>query len=159
MERVKQNLDRLKLAAQLHIADVLDFSSDELFDAVLLDAPCSATGTIRRHPELPFIKNEQQIAELADLQARLLAHAAKLVKSGGSLIYCTCSLEPEEGEAQVERFLEGHAEYRRLPLAAKDVGGQGQFITADGDLRTLPSMNIGTEQGLDGFYAARLVRL
>jgi 16S rRNA (cytosine967-C5)-methyltransferase len=159
MERVKQNLDRLKLTAALHIADVLDFSSDELFDAVLLDAPCSATGTIRRHPELPFIKNEQQIAELADLQARLLTHAAKLVKPGGSLIYCTCSLEPEEGEVQVERFLESQAEYRRVPLAAGDVGGQEQFITAKGDLRTLPSMNIGTEQGLDGFYAARFAKL
>lgn len=159
MDRVRQNLDRLKLTARLRIADVLDFSSDELFDAVLLDAPCSATGTIRRHPELPFIKNEQQIAELADLQARLLGHAAKLVKPGGSLIYCTCSLEPEEGEAQVERFLESQAEYRRAPFAAEDVGGQAQFITAKGDLRTLPSMNIGTEQGLDGFYAARLHRL
>lgn len=159
MARVKQNLDRLKLTAQLRIADVLDFSSDKLFDAVLLDAPCSATGTIRRHPELPFIKNEEQLAELSDLQARLFTHAARLVKPGGSLIYCTCSLEPEEGEAQVERFLENQTEYRRVPLTAEDVGGQGQFITAKGDLRTLPSMNIGPEQGLDGFYAARLARV
>lgn len=159
MERVKQNLDRLKLDAELRTSDVLEFSSDELFDAVLLDAPCSATGTIRRHPELPYIKSEEQIAGLAELQARLLAHAARLVKPGGRLIFCTCSLEPEEGEIQIERFLASHGDYRRLPLTADDVAGQSQFITATGDLRTLPSMNIGTEQGLDGFYAARLGRL
>src|SRR5262249_6370359 len=94
MERGRQNLDRLELAAELHIADALDFPADRLFDAVLLDAPCSATGTIRRHPELPYIKSEAQIEELAVLQSRLLAHAGTLVKSGGTFVYCTCSLEP-----------------------------------------------------------------
>ena len=123
------------------------------------NAPCSATGTIRRHPELPFIKDEPQLAGLATLQARLLAHAAKLVKPGGNLVYCTCSLEPEEGEAQIQSLLGAHADYRRRPLSPEDVGGESGFITAQGDLRTLPSMNIGTDQGLDGFYAARLVRL
>jgi 16S rRNA (cytosine967-C5)-methyltransferase len=158
MERVRRNLDRLELAAELHIADALDLPSDRVFDAVLLDAPCSATGTIRRHPELPYIKSEAQIGELAALQARLLAHAGTLVRSGGTLIYCTCSLEREESEVQVESFLGAHADYRRLPLMAEEVGGQGHFITAQGDLRTLPSMNIGMDQGLDGFYAARLMR-
>jgi 16S rRNA (cytosine967-C5)-methyltransferase len=156
MARVKQNLDRLNLVAELHIADVMDFSPDRVFDAVLLDAPCSATGTIRRHPELPFIKSERQIADLVDLQARLFAQAAKFVSPGGSLIYCSCSLEPEEGEEQAERFLGGHPDYRRVPLMAEAVAGESQFITAKGDLRTLPSMNIGSDQGLDGFYAARL---
>jgi 16S rRNA (cytosine967-C5)-methyltransferase len=159
MARVQQNLDRLKLAAELRIADVLDLPRDHLFDAVLLDAPCSATGTIRRHPELPFIKSEAQLVELAAVQARLFAHAAELVKSGGTVVYCTCSLEPEEGEGQVESFLRLHADYRRRPLTPEDVGGVSRFITAQGDLRTLPSMNIGTDQGLDGFYAARLVRI
>jgi 16S rRNA (cytosine967-C5)-methyltransferase len=126
---------------------------------VLLDAPCTATGTIRRHPELPFIKSEEQLAGLAELQQRLLAHAAKFVVRGGSLVYCTCSLEPEEGEAQVEGFLERHPGFRRVPLTAADVAGQGQFVTAHGDFRTLPSMNIGADQGLDGFYAASLVHL
>jgi 16S rRNA (cytosine967-C5)-methyltransferase len=158
MERVRRNLDRLNLAAELHIADVLDLPADRLFDAVLLDAPCSATGTIRRHPELPYIKNEAQVAELAALQARLLAQAGKLVRPGGMLIYCTCSLEPEEGEAQVESFLAAHADFRRLPLIPEDVMGQSQFVTTQGDLRTLPSMNIGADQGLDGFYAFRLMR-
>ena len=137
----------------------LDLPADRLFDAVLLDAPCSATGTIRRHPDLPHSRAEQQIAELVVLQARLLDHAATFVKSGGSLVYCTCSLEPEEGEAQIERFLDRPSGSRRVPLTADDVAGQGQFVTGQGDLRTLPSMNIGTDQGLDGFYAARLTRL
>lgn len=158
MERVKQNLDRLRLSAELQVADVLDIPEDRAFDAVLLDAPCSATGTIRRHPELPHIKSESQIAELVSLQERLLDHAAKFVSPGGSLIYCTCSLEPEEGENQIERFLKLNPDYARRALVPADVGGMAQFITPAGDLRTLPSMNIGSDQGLDGFYAARLDR-
>ncbi|WP_119390569.1 RsmB/NOP family class I SAM-dependent RNA methyltransferase [Taklimakanibacter lacteus] len=157
MERVRQNLDRLRLAAELHVGDALDVSG-RLFDAVLIDAPCSATGTIRRHPDLPHIKSEGQIAELVTLQERLLDHAATLLRPGGSLVYCTCSLEPEEGEGQVGRFLERHSDFERQPVTAGDVAGEAQFITADGDLRTLPSMNIGADQGLDGFYAARLTR-
>jgi len=159
MARVSENLDRLKLQAELVVTDILEFPSDRLFDAVLLDAPCSATGTIRRHPELPFIKRAEQIIELVELQARLIAQAAKFVRPGGSLIYCTCSLEPEEGEDQVERFLGVHPDYRRVKLAAEDVAGESRFLTPKGDLRTLPSMNIGPDQGLDGFYAARLSRL
>ena len=81
------------------------------------------------------------------------------MKPAGSLVYCACSLEPEESEAQIESFLDGNPDYRRVPLTSDDVAGQSQFITAQGDLRTLPSMNIGTDQALDGFYAARLTRL
>ena len=158
MERVKQNLDRLHLSAELQVCDVMNFPDDRRFDAVLLDAPCSATGTIRRHPELPYIKSEIQIAELASLQERLLDHAGKLLRPGGSLLYCTCSLEPEESEQQVERFLGLNPDYARRAVTPEDVGGETPFITPAGDLRTLPSMNIGPDQGLDGFYAARLVR-
>src|SRR5262249_45719170 len=103
-------------------------------------------------------KSEAQIDELAVLQSRLLAQAGTLVKSGGTLVYCTCSLEPEEGEAQIESFLRVHTDYRRLAVTAQEIGAQSQFITKEGDLRALPPMNIGTDQGLDGFYAARLVR-
>ncbi len=158
MERVRENLDRLALTADLEVCDVLDMPARPEFDAVLLDAPCSATGTIRRHPELPHIKNEIQIAELAGVQMRLLDHAAKLVRPGGSLVYCTCSLEPEEGERQTESFLERHVDYSRLPVTPADIGGEAQYITGAGDLRTLPTMNIGPDQGLDGFYAVRLGR-
>jgi 16S rRNA (cytosine967-C5)-methyltransferase len=155
MERVSENLDRLKLKAELHVGDALDFS-DRLFDAVLLDAPCSATGTIRRHPDLPHIKSDAQITELGAVQERMLDHAASLVGTGGSLVYCTCSLEPEEGEAQIERFLARYPGWARQPVGPETVAGEVQFLTAAGDLRTLPSMNIGADQGLDGFYAARL---
>lgn len=158
MERVQANLDRLKLKAELRVTNALDFPWGPLFDAVLLDAPCSATGTIRRHPELPYIKSEIQVGELVEVQTRLLAHAARFVRPGGSLVYCTCSLEPEEGERQVESFLETHADFARKALSPEDVGGEIQFITAAGDLRTLPSMNIGSDQGLDGFYAVHLRR-
>lgn len=158
MGRVKMNLDRLNLAAELRVINALDFPIGPLFDVVLLDAPCSATGTIRRHPELPHIKTEAQLAELVELQARLLAHARHFVKPGGSLLFCTCSLEPEEGEGQVAGFLESHTDFARRALSPADVAGEAQFITEAGDLRTLPSMNIGTDQGLDGFYAARLER-
>jgi 16S rRNA (cytosine967-C5)-methyltransferase len=158
MERVKQNLGRLRLSAELQVTDMLDFPVGRLFDAVLLDAPCSATGTIRRHPELPYIKSESQIAELASVQERLLDHAAKFLSPGGSLVYCTCSLEPEESEHQVDRFLDAHPDFARHALLPADVGGESQFLTPAGDLRTLPSMNIGPDQGLDGFYAARLGR-
>lgn len=158
MARVRENLDRLKLAADLHVTSALDFALGPLFDAVLLDAPCSATGTIRRHPELPYIKSEIQLAELVDLQGKLLSYAAHFVRPGGSLVYCTCSLEPEEGEKQVEAFLAGHPEFARMPLAPEDVGGEAHFISERGDLRTSPFMNIGQDQGLDGFYGARLRR-
>ncbi len=157
MERVKQNLDRLRLKARLHVGDALDFTAPP-FDAVLLDAPCSATGTIRRHPDLPYIKSERQIAELVSVQERLLDHAATLVRPGGCLVYCTCSLEPDEGDNQIERFLARNDGFARLAVTPDDVSGESRFISAKGDLRTLPSMNIGTEQGLDGFYAAHLRR-
>ena len=158
MARVRQNIERLPLKAELRIADILELPA-ELFDAVLLDAPCSATGTIRRHPELPWLKSEKQIAELVGATGGDARPAAKFVKPGGRLVYCICSLEPEESEAQIESFLCGNPDHRRVPLTADDVAGQSQFITAQGDLRTLPAMNIGTDQALDGFYAARLMRL
>ncbi|MEX1082765.1 MAG: MFS transporter, partial [Xanthobacteraceae bacterium] len=129
---------------------------------VLLDAPCSSTGTIRRHPDVPWLKQEADIAAMAALQRRLLDHAETLVKPGGMLIYCVCSLEPEEGVEQVAALLERKSGLRRLPISAPEVSGIAELLTADGDLRTLPyhlpdpDPRLG---GLDGFYAARLRRL
>jgi len=140
------------------IADALDYAPEARFDCVLLDAPCSATGTIRRHPDLPHIKDETQIAELSSLQARLLDHAAGLVREGGMLVYCTCSLEPEEGEMRVARFLEDNSNFTRSPITPAELAGEKQFINAEGDLRTHPAMTTGGEPGLDGFFAARLLR-
>jgi 16S rRNA (cytosine967-C5)-methyltransferase len=157
MTRFKQNMERLKLQPKIQVGDILKFERETAYDAVLLDAPCSSTGTIRRHPDLPYVKSLGSIAELSQLQQRLLAHAAQLVKPEGLLLYCTCSLEPEEGENQIEAFLQEHPEFARSPIKEVDVAGMTQFITHSGDLRTLPFMPVGPSKGLDGFFASRLV--
>ena len=149
--RLRDNLARLGLTAAIAVADATAYEA-EPFDAVLLDAPCSATGTIRRHPDVAWTKAEGDIARLAELQARLLDRAAGLVRPGGRLVYCTCSLEPEEGEAQVAAFLAKDPRFVRVPVQAEEVGGRAELIDANGDLRTLPS------HGLDGFFATRLTR-
>jgi 16S rRNA (cytosine967-C5)-methyltransferase len=158
LERVAANLARLRLKAELVTADVLAMAPEALFDAVLLDAPCSATGTIRRHPDLPYLKTARQVDELAKLQGRLLAHASRFVRPGGLLVYCTCSLQPDEGEAQAEAFLRRQPAFQLVAVEPDEIGNQAHFITAAGDLRTLPSMRIGNAQGLDGFFAARFRR-
>ncbi|MBB6308764.1 RsmB/NOP family class I SAM-dependent RNA methyltransferase [Xanthobacter tagetidis] len=159
--RLKENLARLKLSAQVVARDVLEFR-DGPFDAVLLDAPCSATGTLRRHPDIAITKRPGDVASLAELQGRLLAHAADLVRPGGTLVFSTCSLEPEEGEAQVERLLAARPDFARAPLAPGEIAGIDPFITPQGELRTLPSGWVRGEperSGLDGFFATRLRRL
>ncbi len=161
MGRVRDNLARLGLAAQIVVADATTWTAQP-FDAVLLDAPCSSTGSIRRHPDIPWLKRESDIAALADLQRRLLDRAADLVKVGGYLVYCTCSLEPEEGEAQIAALLEREPRWRRAPIAAMDVHGHAEFVNRDGDLRTLPCHLPDPDSrfsGLDGFYAGRLLRV
>jgi 16S rRNA (cytosine967-C5)-methyltransferase len=159
--RVKTNLARIGLTADLVAADILTWNPGRTFDAVLLDAPCTATGTIRRHPDILRLKQQQDVAKLASLQADLLPAAAKLVRPGGLLVYCVCSLEPAEGIEQIERFLAAHAEFTREPIIASDVGGWSEVITPAGDLRTLPT-HLRTDDpelsGLDGFYAARMRR-
>ncbi len=158
LSRVRENLTRLSLAAELVVADVAEWTA-EPFDAVLLDAPCSSTGTIRRHPDVPWLKSAADIAKLAALQRRLIERAAALTKPGGTLVYCTCSLEPEEGEHIVADLLAHEPSLRHAPIAAAEVFGCGEFITKEGDLRTLPCHFPDAESrlaGLDGFYAARL---
>jgi 16S rRNA (cytosine967-C5)-methyltransferase len=149
MLRLRENLARLRLKADLVQADALTWQPGELFDAVLLDAPCSATGTIRRHPDVPYIKKPRDVQGLVATQDQLLEAAARLLKPGGRLIYAVCSLQPEEGA--------GHAPpsgTQQSPFAADDAPG---LITAAGALRTHPGL--WSEQGgLDGFYAMRLVR-
>jgi 16S rRNA (cytosine967-C5)-methyltransferase len=161
LERLKQNLARLGLTAETIAADVTDWSS-EPFDAVLLDAPCSATGTIRRHPDIPWLKRESDIASLAALQRRLLARAVELTKPGGLIVYCTCSLEPDEGVEPVTGLLAGDSRVRRRPVVADEVDGHAEFLTDTGDLRTLPCQLPDPNPqmaGLDGFYACRMERI
>ena len=134
---------------------------DEGFDGVLVDAPCTSTGTIRRHPDVAWLRQEADIAALTALQKRLLQRAVALLKPGGTLVYCTCSLEPEEGEQAIASLLAAETGLRRVPIEAAEVAGLGEIVTADGDLRTLPCHLPHADPrlgGLDGFYAARLVK-
>jgi 16S rRNA (cytosine967-C5)-methyltransferase len=159
LRRLADNLKRLSLDAEVICADAEKWTPDQPFDAVLLDAPCSSTGTIRRHPDVPWLKRESDIASLAAMQGRLLDRAVAFTRPGGTIVYCTCSLEPEEGEGVITALLERDAGVRRLPISAAEVSGQSEFITADGDLRTLPCQLPDADSrfaGLDGFYAARL---
>jgi 16S rRNA (cytosine967-C5)-methyltransferase len=161
LKRLAQNLERLALDCTTVAADAASWSPEQTFDAVLLDAPCTATGTIRRHPDILHLKRESDVAGLAPLQERLLNNAAKLVSQGGTLIYCVCSLEHAEGEHQVARFLERHSNFERWPVKPGDFGIEAEWLTAQGELRTLPFHLAGegaNPGGLDGFYAARLVR-
>ncbi len=160
MERLRANLERLRLEAETIVADAATFETPEPFDAILIDAPCSATGTIRRHPDVAWSKTMEDVFKLADLQARLLDRAATVLKPGGRLVYATCSLEHEEGERQVERFLARHPRFRRAPVEAGEIGGEAGLIDASGDLRCLPSHwpdESDRLAGIDGFFASRLV--
>ncbi len=160
LARLQDNLSRLSLAAELICANVAEWQAKP-FDAVLLDAPCSSTGTIRRHPDVPWLKQPSDIAKLAALQRRLIERAAALTKPGGTLVYCSCSLEPEEGEDVIANLLAQEPNVQRVPIAPSEVFGRDEFITKDGDLRTLPCHFPNSDSrlaGLDGFYAARLLK-
>lgn len=156
---LEQNLARLGMAAATVEADALSWRPDEPFDAVLLDAPCSATGTIRRHPDIPHVKREKDVTELADLQAKLLDHALAMIRPGGTLVYCTCSLEKEEGEDQIARLLARNEKARLEPVDPERIAGRDDWLTADGTLRTLPHFDPGAGDdmsGMDGFFAAKI---
>jgi len=159
LKRLSANLARLQLSAETVAADIFAWQPPEPFDAVLLDAPCSATGTIRRHPDVAWLKAPQDIAKLADIQARMIDRAASLLKPGGTLVYCTCSLEAEEGEAQ----LAGALARNRLtlaPVTADEIGGLEQAVAPAGTVRTLPCHDAGREvpPGMDGFFVMRLTK-
>ena len=156
LERLRENLERTGLSATLIEADMLKWKPTEKADAVLLDAPCTATGTIRRHPDLPWVKSEDDLKALVPLQARMIDRALSFLKPGGVLIYCVCSLQPEEGEAQARGALARHNALIRRKIAPDEIGGLDGAITRDGDLRTLPSM-LGDKGGMDGFFAARFI--
>ncbi len=153
LQRLSQNLERTGLSAEMVCADALKWQPKQSFDAILLDAPCSATGTFRRHPEVLYRARPNIIRELAELQSLLLNRAAQWLKPGGTLIYSVCSLEPEEGEAIVAGFLDAHPHFASEPDDLPD------FVTptSSGHVRILPGV-LAEAGGLDGFFAARLVR-
>ncbi|MET0483937.1 MAG: transcription antitermination factor NusB [Aestuariivirgaceae bacterium] len=150
LERLEANLQRLQLTAETVCSDATEWQPSEPFDAVLLDAPCSATGTIRRNPDVPHIKTPAMIAALVPLQAQLIRRAIDMVRPGGLVVYATCSLEEEECGQQIEALLAERRDVARQPISAAELGIDRSMISEAGDLRTLPI------HGMDGFYAARL---
>jgi len=157
LRRLTANLERLNLWADTLTADAATWKPDEMADAVLLDAPCSATGAIRRHPDIMRLKTQEDVTKLAGAQRRLLAHAVDLVKPGGTLIYCTCSLQREEGEQRIDHLLASGAPVERLPVTPGELGGLSELINERGEVRTLPGQ-LAELGGIDGFFIARLVR-
>ena len=160
LARLAQNLTRLKLSASQITADARTWRPDALADKVLLDAPCSATGIARRHPDILRRRRPSQLAALVELQGELLSAATQMVKKGGQIIYCTCSLEREEGEAQIEAAL-ANLPLVRMAITAPEAPGFEASLTADGDLRVLPNhlpAPAPAPQGSDGFFIARLVK-
>ena len=159
---VTENMERLKLSAETVCADATEFAPAAPVDAILLDAPCSSTGTIRRHPDIAWLKTPDDVAEAAKLQARLLNAAVSMLAPGGVLVYAVCSLQPEEGPAQIDALLAGNADIVRAPIAGGELAGLDALsppaITAAGDVRTLPC-HFAAAGGMDGFYIARLQRL
>ncbi len=156
--RLRANLDRLGLAVETVIADVVTWRPAEPADALLLDVPCSATGTLRRHPDAAWLRTEEDVKALGPLQQALLEAAVAMVKPGGLIVYCACSLQPEEGPRRIDALIGAGAPVARQPVAANEVGGLAELITETGDLRTLP-FHLEKEGGMDGFFASRLRRL
>lgn len=154
--RLRENLARTRLEAEVVRGDALRLRAKVQFDAILLDAPCTSTGTLRRHPDVAWLRRPSDVRALSELQAELIAAAANMIKPGGTLVYAVCSLEPEEGPGVITEVMKSGA-WTRAPIRRGEIAGADDFITTDGEVRTLPSHwpEIG---GLDGFYAARLVR-
>ncbi len=160
MKRLAANLQRVGVEADLQVGDVLTYDAPP-FDAILLDAPCTSTGTIRRNPDIAWTKRASHIPVMAAAQTKMLDRAVRMLRPGGRLVYSTCSLEPEEGEAQISALLRRNPDVMRVPVTAAEIGGLAECITPDGDVRTLPNHLPDSDArmaGLDGFYMARLVR-
>jgi 16S rRNA (cytosine967-C5)-methyltransferase len=158
LDRLVANLRRLGLPVAAMTADALTWRPDHPVDGVLLDAPCTATGAIRRHPDVPHLKQPEDVARLAVVQENLLRAAVDIVRPGGTLVYCTCSLEPEEGPERVAALLRSGAPVEHRPIEPAEIGAPPEWVTPEGDLRTLPC-HLAEHDGLDGFYAVRLVKL
>jgi 16S rRNA (cytosine967-C5)-methyltransferase len=157
LQRLRQNLARLRLDAELVAADVAAWRAREPAPLVLLDAPCSATGTLRRHPDIAWLKSQADVDRMTVVQDSLLDAAIAMLPPGGTLVYCVCSLQREEGPDRIAALLKRGAPVARRPIGVEEIGGLADAITADGDLRTLPS-HLAAQGGMDGFYAARLER-
>ncbi len=162
LKRLDANLSRLGLEAEIINIDLLKNPTDRRFDAVLVDAPCSSTGTVRRHPDIPWVKSPEDIDKLAGVQFKLLERAAQLVEPGGRLVFSNCSLDPKEGEHLYDRFLQDMPTIENDPIRPGEISGADDWITTQGTLRTTPAgLQLETPDisGLDGFFAARMRRV
>lgn len=157
IKRLNENMQRLRLEDRVEsiVADAGDWRPKQAPEMILLDAPCSATGTVRRHPDVVYLKGEKDVQRLADIQGRLLRHAFDILAPGGVLVYCTCSLQKAEGEHQIARFLSETPDAVKIAIAQEEIGDMEELVTEDGDLRILPFMRAASG-GMDGFFVCRL---
>ena len=158
LKRLHANLQRTKLSADVVQADASTFAPKQAVDHILLDAPCSATGTLRRNPDVIWTKQPEDVAKLSNLQAKILKHAFDLLPIGGTLVYCVCSLEQSEGPDQVNAFLKATPTAQRMPIQPSEAGQLEELVTQAGDLLCLPSL-MSDAGGMDGFFAARLTKV
>jgi len=160
LKRLEQNLTRTGLGERVQVvaADAASWRPKGDVPYILLDAPCSATGTVRRHPDVLHLKSEKDIAGLRGIQTRIFENAFDMLMVGGVLIYCTCSLQKSEGEEQVAALLAAHENAMRLPITKEELGGFDEAITPEGDIRILP-FHQAALGGMDGFYIARLTKV
>lgn len=159
LKRLEENLVRMNLKdrVKIEISDAAAWKAIEPASYILLDAPCSATGTIRRHPDTGYLKSQKDIDELMSIQERLLQHAGNILAVGGILIYCTCSLQKAEGENQIEKFLKANPNFERIPVQSDEIGKYDDLLTDEGDIRVLP-FHLAGQGGMDGFYISRLTK-
>jgi len=160
LKKLEENLERMQLGAnvKIEVADATAWRPKEQAEVILLDAPCTATGTIRRHPDVALLKTPADMQRLTNVQENILENAFQMLAPRGILVYCTCSLQKAEGEAQIENLLARHSNAVRVPIIPEDIGGLEEPITAAGDLRILP-YHLATLGGMDGFYIARLTKV
>ena len=156
IQRLEENLARLNMSTKVFCHDASNWSPNEKADAVLLDAPCSSTGTIRRHPDIQHLKNSKDVRKLSNAQYRLLEAALTMVKPGGRIIFCTCSLQPEEGPQLIEKILKEYSSIHLEDIRSDEIGGLDELIFGKGTIRCLPC-HLPEQGGLDGFFIARLV--
>ena len=157
-ERLRENLTRLKLDADIVVANALEWRAPEPAVLALLDAPCTATGTIRRHPDITWQKTQGDVERMADLQAKMIRATIDMLVPGGILVYAVCSLQPEEGEGMIERVLAEGLPLARIPIASEELSGLPVNVTQHGEVRTLPC-HLSDKGGMDGFFVARLQRV
>ncbi len=160
LKRLEENLERMSLEnrVSIEISDAVIWKTSEPPQRILLDAPCSATGTIRRHPDAGYLKSTKDIERLSSIQEKLLAHAGQMLGVGGLLIYCTCSLQKDEGERQIEHFLGSNPNFKRVEIKPQEVGDYDELINDNGDIRILPH-HLSEQGGIDGFFVSRLTKI